>query len=151
MKKLLAVVLFLFSTAVTAQTYMLLPIVSVYDGDTIKTNLSWRLPTPLNKVSIRILNLDTPEMPAKSYLVTGKLGRAKCIKEAVMAIKAKEFVEKLTNGYTKMKVENFKYGKWGGRIVADVSIGGIDIGAALIKKGLAIEYSGGTKTHDWCN
>jgi len=133
-----------------AHSYMLLPIVEVYDGDTIKTNMSSRLPDPLGKVSIRIRGVDTPEMPAKSYATTGKLNRAGCVKEAELAIEAKEFVEWLAQGHTKMKVDNFKWGKYGGRIVGDVRINGVDVAEALIFAELAVPYDGGTKTKNWC-
>ena len=129
---------------------MLLPIVEVYDGDTIKTNLSWRLPPPLNIVSIRISNIDTPESPAKSYLTTGKLGRAKCTKEAELALAAKARVIELVANSKKMKVSNFKWDKYGGRIDADVSIGGVDVAKTLIKEGLAVEYYGSGTKQDWC-
>ncbi len=150
MKKILSILLFLISYNVVAQQYMLLPIVKVYDGDTISTSLSWRLPYPLNQVSIRILNIDTPELPAKSYLTTGKLNRAKCVKEAELALKAKARVIELVGTNTKMKVENFKWGKYGSRILADVSVSGVDIAKTLIKEGLAVEYFGKGTKHDWC-
>lgn len=131
--------------------YMSLPVDEVYDGDTIKTHFStYRLPEPINKVSIRINGIDTPELPAKSYKETGKLGRADCVQEAEHALKAKEFVEMLVVGFKRMKVENFKWGKYGGRIVGDVKIGGVDVATALINEGFAVPYDGGTKTHDWC-
>lgn len=145
----LALLLVLLSTPVSA--YMLLPIDEVYDGDTIKTHVSERkLPAPLNRLSIRIKGIDTPELPAKSYFTTGKLGRAACIKEAELALKAKEFVIFMAIGSSKMKVDNFKWGKYGSRIVADVKIGGVDIASALIVEGLAVPYDGGTKTKNWC-
>lgn len=147
MKHILAVLL-LFP--IVAHSYMLLPIVEVYDGDTIKTDMSSRLPEPLGKVSIRIRGIDTPEKPAASYAVTGKLGRADCVKEAELALKAKEFVEMMSIGFRKMKVDDFKWGKYGGRIVGDVKIGGVDVATALINEGLAVPYDGGKKTHDWC-
>lgn len=150
MRKLLTALLFLFSTAAVAQTYMLLPIVSVYDGDTIKTDLSWRLPEPLNKVSIRIYGIDTPEMPAKSYATTGKLNRAKCVKEAELALKAKARVEEIVGSNTRMKVTDFKWGRNGARIVAKVSIGGVDVAKTLIDEGYAVEYYGSGTKQDWC-
>lgn len=148
MKNLLLTIILLFP--MVAHSYMLLPIIEVYDGDTIKTDMSSRLPDPLGKVSIRIYGVDTPEMPAKSYRETGKLNRAKCIKEAELALEAKEFVEWLAQGHTKMKVENFKWGKYGGRIVGDVKINGVDIAESLIDAEFAVPYFGGTKTKDWC-
>lgn len=150
MKTLLAIFLLVISSTVLAQGYMLLPIVEVYDGDTIKTSLSWRIPAPLNKVSIRISNIDTPESPAKSYLVTGKLGRAKCVKEAELALAAKARVVELVANSKRMKVSNFKWDKYGGRIDGDVSVGGVDIAETLIKEGLAVEYFGSGPKQDWC-
>jgi len=150
MKKLLIAFLFLFSTTAIAQSYMLLPIVEVHDGDTIKTNLSWRLPSPLNDVSIRIYGIDTPEMPAASYATTGKLSRAKCIKEAELALKAKARVKELVGSNNRMKVTNFTWGKYGGRIVANVSVNGLDIGKTLLNEGLAVEYYGSGAKQDWC-
>jgi len=152
MKKILvALVLTLFTSAAVAGSYMRVPIDSIYDGDTIKTHVgTYKLPAPLNKVSIRILGIDTPENPAKSYLETGKLGRADCIKEAELALKARQFVVDMAEGYTTMKITNFKHGKYGGRWLADVEIGGVDVASALIEAGLAVEYFGGTKVKDWC-
>jgi len=144
---LLSIILLLSPTIV--HSYMLLPIVEVYDGDTIKTDLK-RMPVPLNKVSIRIYGIDTPEMPAKSYATTGKLGRAKCVKEAALAIEAKEFVEWLAQGFTKMKVDNFKWDKYGGRILGDVSINGVDVAESLIDAELAVAYFGSGTKKDWC-
>lgn len=150
MRKALAVWLFVISTSALAQNYMLLPIVEIYDGDTIKTNLSWRLPTPLNKVSIRIYGIDTPELPAKSYATTGKLNRAKCVKEAEMALKVRDRVIEIAGSNTRMKITNYDWGRNAGRIVGNVSIGGIDIGKTLINEGLAVEYYGSGTKQDWC-
>jgi len=150
MRKSLTLWLFLISTSAAAQNYMLLPIVEVYDGDTIKTDLSWRLPTPLNKVSIRIYGIDTPELPAKSYATTGKLNRAKCVKEAEMALKVRDRVIDLVGYNTRMKITNYKWGRNGARIIANVSVGGNDIGKTLINEGLAVEYYGSGTKQDWC-
>lgn len=112
--------------------------------------MSSRLPEPLNHVSVRVRGIDTPEKPADSYKETGKLGRAACDKEALAALEAKEFVEMMAYGYNKMKVDNFEWDKYGGRIVADVKIGGVDVATTLINEGLAVPYDGGKKTYDWC-
>lgn len=150
MKSLFAAIILLFSTSVLAQGYMLLPIVSVYDGDTIKTNLTWRLPEPLNIVSVRIYGIDTPELPAKSYAITGKLNRAKCVKEAELALKARNRVVEIVGLNKKMKVSSFKWGRNGGRIVGIVTVGGVNIGETLINEGFAVEYYGKGKKQDWC-
>ena len=137
-----------------AHSYMLLPIVEVTDGDTIKSDMSTRLPDPLGKVSIRIRGIDTPEMPVVAYINGGEFRpgarKAQCIKEADLALEAKAFVEMIVIGYKKMKVDNFTWDKYGGRIVGEVKIGGVDVGTALIGAGVAVPYDGGTKTKDWC-
>ena len=145
--------LLLFPLTCFGGSYMLLPIDEVHDGDTIKTHVAeYRLPSPLNLLSIRVRGIDTPEMPAASYAETGKLGRAKCVKEAEMALQAKREVEMLIEKLhaTTMKVENFEWDKFGGRVLGDISIGGIDVAQLLMSKGLAIQYFGEAKTHDWC-
>lgn len=40
---------------------------------------------------------------------------------------------------------NPKLGKYAGRIVADVNVGGVDVAKYLIGKGYAKPYDGGTK------
>lgn len=136
MKKLF--LLLLLAPAVHAQTYMNMPIVSVYDGDTIKSNLGKRMPEELRPMSIRIRGIDTPEI------------RTKCAKEKMLGHRARAAVELLAVGRTSMKVENYEWGKYA-RIVADVKIGGVDVANHLIERGLAVPYDGGTKTHNWCD
>jgi len=153
MKNVSFIVSCMFMTIVNAGEvnvpYMLLPIVEIHDGDTIKSNLK-ALPEPLNHIEIRIRGIDTPEMPAPSYKTTGKLDRAKCVKEAELALKARDFVITLANGTTKMKVTNFDYDKFGGRIDADVTINSKDVKTELLKAGLAVPYFGVGQKSDWC-
>jgi len=125
-----------------------MPIVEVYDGDTIKTYMP--LHEKLSKTSIRIYGIDTPERAAKSYPTTGKLGRAKCRKEADMALVAKAVIDDIAKGSSYMVVEPIKWGKFGGRIVGKVTINGVDIADELIQMKLAVPYFGKRKTKDWC-
>jgi endonuclease YncB( thermonuclease family) len=108
------------------------------------------LPEGLSKVSIRIYGIDSPESPAKSYLVTGKLGRAKCRKEADLALQATELVREIAKGSPYMTVSDYKWGKFGGRIVGKVTINGINIADELIRMNLAVPYYGQKKNKDWC-
>lgn len=151
--RLIISLLFLFLMIGTAQAgdYLRMPIDEIHDGDTIKTHFSsYRLPPPLNQVSIRVNGIDTPEMPADSYQTTGKLGRAKCDQEAQMALAAKQAVVDLAKDRTTMDVYNYQHDKYGGRILADVKIGGVSVAEHLITLGLAVDYHGETKTTDWC-
>lgn len=129
---------------------MILPVVSIYDGDTIMSSLT--LPPPLNAISVRIIGIDTPEMPAKSYRITGKLGRAKCDNEAELAIAATNYLQSLQSQYGgAMTVKDFDYGAYAGRIVGRVYIGGIDIANQMIGLGYAVPYDGkGKRSKNWC-
>jgi len=153
MKKIFSIlfgILFAFTT--TAQDVIKLPIDRVYDGDTIMTHISMLSSyAPLNKISIRVNGIDTPERPAKSYTTTGKLGRAKCKKEAELALKATEFLQKLAaqDKDGKMEITNYQWGKFGGRILGDVNIAGYDVATVMIQMGFAREYHG-EKKQGWC-
>lgn len=120
-----------------AANELVLPIVGGIDGDTLRTYVS--LPPPLNRVSIRIRGIDTPEK--------GK--RAACAQEAMLADKASLATKELIANATTMVVSSLKWDKYGGRIVGDVSINGVDIGQALIAQGVAAPYGGGKK-QSWC-
>jgi endonuclease YncB( thermonuclease family) len=132
-----------------------LPVVKVIDGDTIETELV--LPYPLNEIKIRIIGIDTPEMPAASYYETGKLGRADCDLEAKRALKARDYVQSLVDeSLTYMIITDYKWDKFGGRIDGVVYLVNkqtkvrVNVGDMLIEKGLAVPYDGGTKTANWC-
>ena len=146
--KILTLFVLLICTTPTLAS-LILPIVDIYDGDTIKTQIT--LPPPLDEVSIRVLHLDTPERPARSYYVTGKLGKASCVKEAELGLKARRVVMDIAHGSDIMTVTNFDYGKFAGRIVGDVSINGKDIATELIRRQLGVVYDGKKKTKDWCD
>ena len=146
----------LFSSLCYSKSYMLLPIDSVYDGDTIKTHISVsRLPPPLNEnLKVRILGIDTPEMAAASYYTknSGKLGLAKCDKEAKLAMEAKLAVIKIIGDRKTMKLTNYDWGSYPRRIVADVRINGHDIGPFLIQNNYAVYDDGKSSkdNKDWC-
>lgn len=141
----------LFLLVNSSSSYMSLPIDEIYDGDTIKTHISdRRLPSPLNELSIRINGIDTPEMPAKSFEVTGKLGRAQCREEALHALKAKKYLERLLKDKKYIRVYNFEWGKFGGRIVGDIKVNNIPVSKYLIDAKLAVPYDGTSKTYNWC-
>jgi len=147
------IILGFFAVPAFAGSYMLLPIDEVYDGDTLVTHIHpTKLPPPLNIIRIRVRGIDTPEMPVKSFATTYKLGRAECMEEAFTAIAARNAIQMLVNeAPTKtMKVSNFEWGKYGGRVVADVKINGQDIATYLLERRYAVRYDGKTKTHDWC-
>lgn len=133
--------LFLFTTSALAQeeTYTFKPI-KVLDGDTIKLDVSDK--EPLIKklgLSVRIKGIDTPE----------KGGDAQCEKENALGQKATKFTTDLV-GNKELLLSDIKWDKYGGRIVANVKVEGVDIAEELLKKGLARVYNG-EKKKSWCD
>lgn len=124
------------------RSYMLPKVIHVVDGDTIKVILPpLKYYPPLDVVSIRINNIDTPE----------STWRAKCDKEKELGLKAKKALAELVGNRGHIKVVNYKYGTYAGRIVADVYIGGINAGEWLIEHNVAKEYHGRGPKPDWCS
>lgn len=115
-------------------------VVKVYDGDTI--TIVSKLPydaSPLYSFSVRINNIDCPEIKGKTD------DEKKC------AEIAKNEVTKLIL-YKKVNLENVTTEKYG-RVLADVIIDGVNIAEYLLANRLALSYDGGTKAHpvNWMN
>ena len=83
--------------------------VSVYDGDTFNILVD-QLPAPLNKMKVRLRDIDTPERGSK----------AKCEAEAAAAEEAKLFLQELLKNAKTIAVIDPKWDKYGGRIDGDV-------------------------------
>ena len=107
-----------------------------YDGDTCYV-IAPTLPEPLQKMSVRILGIDTPEI------------RAECDEEKKLALKARELANKLFKDATKIEFANLKWDKYGGRVLVDVYLDGKSYKDEIINSGLAKPYDGGTK-ESWC-
>ena len=108
-----------------------------YDGDTCYV-IAPTLPEPLQKMSVRILGIDTPEM------------RAECEEEKKLALKGREFANRMFRAAEKIEFANLKWDKYGGRILADVYLDGKLYKDEIINAGLAKPYDGGTK-ESWCD
>ena len=107
-----------------------------YDGDTCYV-IAPTLPEPLQKMSVRILGIDTPEM------------RAECAEEKKLALKGREFANKMFRAAEKIEFANLKWDKYGGRVLVDVYLDGKLYKDEIINAGLARPYDGGTK-ESWC-
>lgn len=119
-------------------------VVSVYDGDTF-TIESEIWPQHSIKTNIRLYGIDTPE----------KTWRAKCEKEKVLAINARDYLiniikqAELTN--EQIYITNIKQDKYAKRFVAKLFIGNKDVSQMMISTGHAVEYFGKGTKKDWCN
>lgn len=113
-------------------------LVDVYDGDTIKVNIS-DIPSIFgNKLSIRIKGIDTPEK------------RTKNVCEKREAKKATSYVRNKLESSRNITLNNCIRGKYF-RLVCDIDYDGKSIAKELLDLKLAYPYRGKTKRKvDWC-
>lgn len=110
--------------------------VRVIDGDTLAVTLG-NLPPPLNKLSIRLSGIDTPEL------------KGKCAKERVLAVEAKVFLQNLLTGNT-VTVKDYSWDKYGGRILGKVYLLRTDVANLMLLYGYAVPYFGQGPKNNWC-
>jgi len=110
---------------------------SAYDGDTFRMNISDVHPIIGRDMPIRLRGVDTPEI------------RGRCDEEKALAIKARDFVRDLLANAESIILQNIKRGSFF-RIVADVSVDGVDLSRTLIQNKLGRPYDGGKK-ESWCD
>ena len=108
-------------------------IASVYDGDTFKINLNCSLAIYCEKVPVRVLGVDCPEIKGKTE------------KEKRLAQQAKAFTKDfLENG--PISLSNCGRDKYF-RLLCDVTNAqGQNLASELIKRDLGYKYYGGTKS-----
>ena len=108
-------------------------VVSVVDGDTIKVKLMGRMPQYFRSQSVRLRHCDAPEMHDTRPEM------------AVLARAAKAFVEDRIHPGMHLTLRDIGRDKYGGRLLADITVGREDLCRALVKAGLAKPYEGGRK------
>ncbi len=142
MKRFFVVLLFalLSVPAFSAERFITVEYVRVYDGDTVVVRLP-SLPSPLDKLRVRLEGIDTAEI--------GKSSR--CAQEELRAQAAKRFLEDLLQGSKELRVYNFKWDKYGGRILGDLHVEQGDVRDLMIAAGHADRYSGAGQRRDWCS
>jgi endonuclease YncB( thermonuclease family) len=107
----------------------------VIDGDTVRLEVDY-LPVELgNKMSLRILGIDTPEL------------HGKCLEEIKKAQDARDFLKGYLKGkqYTIVLKGRDKYF----RLLGDIKVGNELVSEVMLKNGHAVVYQGKTKT-SWC-
>lgn len=130
--------LYVLSIPINAQTCGTIRVIGVVDGDTLRAEMVGA-PSPLNKISIRIAGIDTPEI------------RGKCGPEKEKARAAKRFLLDKFSAARAVTFGTLDWDKYGGRVLADVYFDGQDVGQMLINQGLAAPYRGGKKSDRWCS
>ena len=127
--------------AKTMQDFYNVKIISVYDGDTFKVSLSCDYPIFCQNISVRVKNIDTPELKTKN----------KC--EKAVAKKAKKLTQDfLTGGNIVLKnCERDKYFRLLCEVKKQISDEETDLANLLFQENLAYKYFGGTKQKiNWC-
>ena len=114
-----------------------------YDGDTCYADLHWDgdpLPPLFGKnMKVRLLGIDTPEIKG-----------AGCERERCLARRAKALLEDFVSRDGEQRLESCVRDKYF-RVTCDiVSARGESASKAMLASGLAVEYGGKTKVHDWC-
>lgn len=112
-------------------------LIRVYDGDSITVNIPSVHPIIGKSVGVRLAHIDTPELSGK------------CAKEKELAYKAKDAVLQMVPPDKVITLRHIRRDMYF-RILADVEMGGIDVGTKLIELGLARLYEGSTKK-SWCD
>ncbi len=108
-------------------------VLSVYDGDTFKINLNCSLAVYCEKVPVRVLGVDCPEIKGKTE------------KEKRLAQEAKAFTKKfLDNG--PISLTNCSRDKYFRLLCQVRNAQGQNLADELIKHDLGYQYDGGTKS-----
>ena len=90
------------------------PVVRVIDGDTIVVDASADLPAALADLRVRLRGIDAPEVGHRAGCEAERAAGAEATARAAALLDAAETVV----------VRNPEWGKWGGRVVADVVLDG---------------------------
>ena len=107
-----------------------------YDGDTCYVTATV-LPESLQKMSVRILGIDTPEI------------RGECDEEKALAKQCKVFANELFKAAKVIEYRDLEWDKYGGRILSNVYLDGELYSKKIIDAGLARPYFG-DKKETWC-
>ena len=112
-------------------------VTSIYDADTFRVNIKGWPDVVGQRMSVRVLGVDAPEI------------RGKCELEKKAARRAKQFtVQKLLSA-KKIELRDIQRGKYF-RLLANVYVDGKSLAQALIREKHARKYDGG-KRKGWCS
>ncbi len=117
------------------------PVVVKYivDGDTFVGDVVLAKGASVKSVSVRLRNIDTPEI------------HGECDSEIAMANRAKQRLSELIPVGSTVDIKNVKNDKYAGRIDANVyDSRGRDVGLVMVREKMGRAYSGG-KRLSWCD
>jgi micrococcal nuclease len=112
-------------------------VVSVYDGDATKVNITNYHVLIGEASSVIVRGVGAPEI------------RVKCSSEKAKNIQTRNYLRSLLASAEVIELHNVQRGKYF-RIVANAIIDGINISELMIEKQIAREYDGKLKRLSWC-
>jgi micrococcal nuclease len=138
MRNVLLIALLALSIPVQAANYgnKVVTVNRVYDGDTLNVSIPDWPGIVGDKILVRVIGIDTPEM------------KGQCDEEKRLSRIAKQWVIDAIRAGKVIELRNIKRDKYF-RILADVYVDDKSLAAELIESGLAHAYDDGTKTA-WC-
>lgn len=110
--------------------------ISCYDGDTCRFAVSVWIDQTI-ETQVRLRGVDTPEI------------RGLCASERSAAVHARSFIQQLLSTASSIHLSNIEPDKYGGRILADITVDGRSVSESLITNGFARPYYGSTR-QTWC-
>ena len=123
----------------TKSIFRCVKFVKNYDGDTITVSIPSVHPLLGEKISVRVLGIDAPEMRSDDP----------CERQA--AAKARDELTKMLEGADKINLRSIGRDKYF-RVLAEVEVDGKDMAEEMIKSGLAVPYDGGAHPNiNWCH
>ncbi|MGB0765867.1 MAG: thermonuclease family protein [Luminiphilus sp.] len=111
-------------------------VTSIYDADTFRVNIADWPHVVGERIPIRVVGVDAPEI------------RGKCEREKKRARAAKQFTVDFLRSARSIELRNIKRGKYF-RLLAEVWVDGKNLSEELIRAGHARPYDGGTRG-GWC-
>lgn len=114
------------------------PVVRVIDGDTVQVDASADMPAELASLRVRLRGVDAPETR-----------RPKCESERQAGKVATAFTKAALAKASSIIVRDPSWGKYGGRVIADLVLDGEILSAMLVAAGHGRPYAGG-KRQVWC-
>ena len=124
-------------------------LVRVIDGDSVYGYVDTSDPAVAIRGTLRILGIDTPETGGRAR---GDAERAKAVEaKSYLASQLEESLSRPVRGLARAcDIGMDKYGRRLGRLEVYSNHQWVDLGALLIKKGLAFPYDGGKRGQTWC-
>ena len=112
-------------------------VTSIYDADTFRVDIEGYPAIAGERIPVRVLGVDAPEL------------RGKCKSEKLKARQAKQITVESLRSARVIELHNIQRGKYF-RILADVYVDGSSLADLLISSGYARPYGGG-KRAGWCS